>query len=82
MLHAADPRSAAGPTPLPPALPGPNAPVRLDDLPRLLSPYARSAPVYVYLMRCGNVKATRIRLKDDEDLILVLSPRPASRMVH
>lgn len=82
MLHAADLRSAAEPAFLPPALPGPNAPVRLDDLPRLLGPYAQAAPIYVYLMSCGNVKATRIRLKDDEDLILVLSPRPASRLVH
>lgn len=53
-------------------------PVRLSDLPALLGPYAVAAPVYVYLMSCGNLSATRFRLKDEEDLILVLSPRKAS----
>ena len=51
------------------------APVRLNDLPGLLSPYAQTAPVYVYLMSCGNVTASHFRLKDEEDLILVLGPR-------
>ena len=50
-------------------------PVRLNDLPALLGPYAVTAPVYVYLMSCGNITATRLRLKDEEDLILVLGPR-------
>ncbi len=53
-------------------------PVRLSDLPALLGPYAIAAPVYVYLRDCGNISATRFRLKDEEDLILVLSPRSAA----
>ena len=53
----------------------PTAPVRLDDLPALLGPYAKAAPIYVYMMSCGNLKATRFRLRDEEDLILVLAPR-------
>ena len=57
------------------ALPTVTDPVRLSDLPALLGPYAVSAPVYVYLRDCGNISATRFRLKDEEDLILVLSPR-------
>lgn len=52
-----------------------NAPVRLNDLPALLSPFAVTAPVYVYLLSCGQVTATRLRLKDSENLILVLGPR-------
>jgi hypothetical protein len=58
-------------TPLPAGV----APVRLNDLPALLGPYAVTAPVYVYLMSSGHVTATRFRLKDEEDLILVLCPR-------
>lgn len=60
------------------ALPIVTVPVRLSDLPALLGPYAISAPVYVYLRDCGNISATRFRLKDEEDLILVLSPRKAA----
>lgn len=56
-------------------LPTVTAPVRLNDLPTLLGPYATAAPVYVYLMDCGNLKATRFRLPEDDDLILVLGPR-------
>ena len=56
-------------------LPAVTAPVRLNDLPILLGPYAQTAPIYVYLKRCGNVTATRFRLKDEEDLILILGPR-------
>ena len=57
-------------------LPSVTEPVRLNDLPTLLGPYARTAPVYVYLMSCGNVKATRFPLPgDDEELMLVLRPR-------
>jgi hypothetical protein len=52
--------------------------VRLSDLPALLGPYAVAAPVYVYLRDCGNISATRFRLQDEEDLILVLSPRSAA----
>lgn len=62
------------------SLPVITAPVRLSDLPALLGPYAVSAPVYVYLRDCGNISATRLRVKDEEDLILVLSPRKAMPM--
>jgi hypothetical protein len=57
------------------SLPAVTNPIRLNDLPELLGPYAVAAPIYVYLMRCGNLTATRFRLKDEEDLILVLKPR-------
>ena len=57
------------------ALPAVTAPVHLSDLPALLGPYATTAPIYVYLMSCGNLTASRFRLKDEEDLILVLKPR-------
>lgn len=56
-------------------LPTVTEPIRFNDLPALLGPYARTAPVFVYLMSCGNVKATRFPLADDEDLMLVLRPR-------
>ena len=56
-------------------LPVVTSPIRLNDLPALLGPYAVAAPVYVYLRDCGNISATRFRLKDEDDLILVLSPR-------
>ena len=56
-------------------LPTVTDPVRLNDLPALLGPYATTAPIYVYLMGCGNITATRFRLKEEEDLILVLTPR-------
>lgn len=57
-------------------LPTVTEPVRFNDLPTLLGPYARTAPVYVYLMSCGNIKATRFPLPgSDEDLMLVLRPR-------
>ena len=58
------------------ALPAVTTPIRLNDLPALLGPYAVTAPIYVYLMRCGNLTASRSRLQDEEDLILVLKPRP------
>jgi len=54
---------------------GVTTPVRFNDLPDLLGPYAVAAPIYVYLMTCGNIKATRFRLRDEGDLILVLGPR-------
>ena len=57
-------------------LPTVTAPVRLDDLPALLGPYATAAPIYVYLMDCGNIRATRFQLREEGDLILVLGPRP------
>jgi len=63
-------------------LPRVTTPVRLDELPGLLGPYAVAAPIYVYLMSCGNIKATRLRLGDDEDLILVLSPRRSVPLVN
>ena len=67
---------ALSPTALSPAaLPTVTDPVRLSDLPELLGPYAVSAPIYVYMMSCGNLSATRFRLQDEEDLILVLGPR-------
>lgn len=50
-------------------------PVCFSDLPGLLGPYAVTAPVYVYLMNCGNIQATRFRLRGDAELILVLGPR-------
>lgn len=58
-------------------LPTVTQPVRLNDLPALLGPYAQTAPVFVYMMSCGNLKATRLRLgaDDEEDLMLVLAPR-------
>ena len=56
-------------------LPTATDPIRLNDLPALLGPYARTAPIFVYMMSCGNLKATRIRLGDEEDLMLVLGPR-------
>lgn len=56
-------------------LPHVTVPVRLNDLPGILGPYAVTAPIFVYLMSCGNIKATRFRLRDDGDLILVLGPR-------
>ena len=56
-------------------LPTVTAPVRLNDLPELLGPYAKTAPIFVYMMSCGNLKATRFRLQEDDDLILVLGPR-------
>lgn len=55
-------------------IPAVTAPVRLNDLPALLGPYAKTAPIYVYLMSCGNLTATRFRLRDEEDLILILGP--------
>ena len=60
------------------ALPVVTSPVRLNDLPALLGPYAVSAPVYVYLRDCGNISATRLRVRDEEDLILVLKPRKSA----
>ena len=57
------------------SLPAVTAPVRLNDLPALLGPYAVAAPLYVYMMRCGNLTETRFRLKEEEDLILILRPR-------
>lgn len=56
-------------------LPTVTEPIRLNDLPALLGPYARTAPIFVYMMSCGNVKATRCRLGDEEELMLVLGPR-------
>lgn len=56
-------------------LPTVTNPVHLNDLPALLGPYAKTAPIYVYLMGCGNLTATRFRARDEEDLILVLGPR-------
>jgi len=60
---------------LPASLPVVTTPIQLNDLPTLLGPYATTAPIYVYLMSCGNLTASRFRLKDEEDLILVLQPR-------
>ena len=75
MLSVASP-SVASPSVAP--LPTVTGPVRLNDLPALLGPYATTAPIYVYLMGCGNLTASRFRLKDEEDLILVLKPRPSA----
>ncbi len=56
-------------------LPAVTEPVRLNDLPAILGPYAKTAPIYVYLMSCGNLTASRFRSMDEDDLILVLGPR-------
>jgi len=64
-----------------PTFPTVSDPVRLNDLPSLLGPYAVSAPIYVYLMSCGNLSASRFRSQDEDDLILVLSPRTAALAV-
>ncbi len=60
-------------------LPNVTQPVRLDDLPALLAPYATTAPIFVYLLSSGHILASRMRLRDDDldddDLILMLSPR-------
>ena len=66
---------AALPAILPGALPTVTTPIRLEDLPNLLGPYAKSAPIFVYLMDCGNLKASRFRLGDEGDLILILGPK-------
>ncbi len=54
-------------------------PQRLDDLPALLAPYAIAAPIFIYLLPSGHVQAYRVRrcdaALDEDDLILVLSPR-------
>lgn len=49
--------------------------VRLNDLPTLLAPYAKTAPVYVYMLAGGTIKATRFRLREEADLLLILAPR-------
>ena len=67
--------------PFKPTLPTITDPIRLNDLPAILGPYAVSAPIYVYLMGCGNLSASRFRSQDEEDLILVLSPRKAALAV-
>ena len=59
---------------LPTALPTVTTPIRLEDLPGLLGPYAKTAPIFVYLMDCGNLRASRFRQGDEGDLILVLGP--------
>lgn len=59
---------------LPISLPTVTTPIRLEDLPSLLGPYAQSAPIFVYLMDCGNLRASRFRQRDGGDLILVLGP--------
>ena len=56
-------------------LPSVTEPVRLNDLPAILGPYAKTALIFVYLMGCGHLTASRFRLGDEEDLILVLGPR-------
>lgn len=56
-------------------LPATYNPVRFNELPTLLAPYAKTAPVYVYLMTGGTIQATRFRLREEADLLLVLAPR-------
>ena len=36
-------------------LPVVTQPLRLDDLPALLAPYATAAPIFVYLLASGHV---------------------------
>ena len=51
-------------------------PIRFDDLPTLLAPYAVSCSVYVYMRADGHVTASRLRKQgSEEDLVLVLAPR-------
>jgi hypothetical protein len=52
-----------------------NTPIRLNDLPRLLAPYAQTAPIYVYMMAGGTIQTTRFRLREEADLLLVIAPR-------
>ena len=52
-----------------------NKPIRLNDLPALLAPYAKTAPVYVYMLAGGSIQATRFPLRGEADLVLVLAPR-------
>ena len=66
--------AAVLPTAIAAVLPTVTTPIRLEDLPSLLGPYAKTAPIFVYLMDCGNLKASRFRLGDEGDLILVLGP--------
>lgn len=65
------------PIPLPKVI----KPVRFDDLPALLAPYATTAPIYVYLLSSGHIQACRFQRSDEElceeDLILVLNPSKA-----
>ncbi len=60
-------------------LPSVTQPVRLNDLPLLLAPYAKDAPIFVYMLTSGHILACRVRRHDheltDEDLILMLMPR-------
>ena len=67
-------------------LPAVTEPVRLSDLPELLAPYALTAPIFVYLLASGHVQACRMRRHDAEldenDLILVLSPRHRRATVY
>ena len=62
------------------ALPVVTQPMRLNDLPALLAPYAVTAPVFVYMLASGHLTACRVRRHDaqlsEDDLILVLTPRP------
>ena len=50
-------------------------PIRLNDLPLLLAPYAQTAPIYVYMLAGGTIQTTRFRLREEADLLLVLAPR-------
>jgi hypothetical protein len=52
-----------------------NTPIRLNDLPQLLAPYAQTAPIYVYMLAGGMIQTTRFRLREEADLLLVLAPR-------
>lgn len=59
-------------------LPTVTQPVRLNDLPCLLAPYARAAPVFVYMLVSGHILTCRMRRHDaelsEDDLLLVLMP--------
>ena len=63
-------------------LPTITEPVRLNDLPSLLAPYAVAAPIFVYLLASGHLLACRMRgnKSAEDDLILVL--RPHRKLLH
>ena len=56
-------------------LPSVKDPICLSELPRLLGPYAKTAPIYVYLSNYGKLQASRFRRGDEEELMLILRPK-------
>lgn len=56
-------------------LPSDTDSICLSELPRLLGPYAKTAPIYVYLSSYGRLYATRFRRGEEEELMLILRPQ-------